>query len=211
MVSYKENLYCFYFNNSKPHHQSGKNLVYNSKDQELTGKGQLSRPNLCSNYHRYLLGLAPLGEHDMMNSSVQMPEFKKYVSNKKSFNMNSADTDILTSNSIDILENIDKQNVNSWAKHIKSLVINNNFLKSEFLAIIRTLLSDEYLKIIDNIKDPVKALYKILYLKYNRNYAEIFQNKFRLVKQVYKTIEEYYYELENLINEISKCNNWDIK
>ncbi|KAG0436818.1 hypothetical protein DMUE_4034 [Dictyocoela muelleri] len=64
MVSYKKNLYCFYFNNSNSHHQSRKDFAYNHKGREFTGKDQSSRSNLRSVYNRHLIGLVPLSEQD---------------------------------------------------------------------------------------------------------------------------------------------------
>ncbi|KAG0437535.1 Retrovirus-related Pol polyprotein from transposon 17.6 [Dictyocoela muelleri] len=141
-----------------------------------------------------------------------MPDKKEYVASKKSFNMNLVDTNIIKSINIEILENIDKQDVDIWTEQIKELVQNNNYSKTGFLAIIKALVSNEYKKILDGIKDPQKAVEKILSLRYNRNYSERLQNKLRKIRQVNFTyIEDFYNEINKIINELRKCNHWNEK
>ncbi|KAG0420422.1 hypothetical protein EQH57_0152 [Dictyocoela roeselum] len=147
-----------------------KNFNFKSSSK-FEGKGQREDLNIQSTYHRFITGLSPLRGHDKMNSSV-IKTNRNYQGDfqKRSFKMMLAVTDIETQIEIEILEDISSQDVNAWIGRIKELIKNNSYSKIGGIAIIKSLLSQEIKDLLDEQKDPNKALEHINELKYDTTY-----------------------------------------
>ncbi|EPR78294.1 hypothetical protein SLOPH_2483, partial [Spraguea lophii 42_110] len=168
------------------------------------------RSSILSIYHRYITGLVPLTEQDILNSNVNVPINKqKQKRDTKSFEMKLADTEIKTMIEIEVLENLEEQNVEVWIDQVKELCDNNNFSKVGSFAVIKHLLSNNYKQLINSIKDPQKVLEKIMSQTYNSKLAQSLQSNLKDIKEIkIAKIQDYHDELKKITYKLAKCNGW---
>ncbi|KAG0442271.1 hypothetical protein DMUE_0400 [Dictyocoela muelleri] len=80
------------------------------------------------------------------------------------------------------------------------------------MSVLKILTKDKIRMLIEGFNDPNKAIDYILSLTYNEKYAEKIETNLQNIKQHnFRTINEYYEELEIQTKELQKCNNLDEK